>query len=447
MWPSWDDVEVRLDESLDGARRRRQGRRRGQRGRRRERRLVRPGRRRCSSAAANRSRAKSCARCSARKAATPKCAASSSTSATCARARICSSELTDRRRTGIGVARRDARRNCTKRSATSRCPKKSNASANVCAISKASKKYQPPDILEDVLRDYQRRGLDFLSYLVVVPFRRHSRRRHGRRQEPGHAHACRHADGVRRFGDLQVGDDVMRRDGLPHKVIGVYPQGTLPGYRITFSDGASTLCSDDHLWAVNSAVRKKRGLPYRVLTTREIRERLHDAAGNARHYIPIADPMHFGQAPDAAARPISAWDVSSATAAMTQRTAYIHDGRCGDYWKSASALLPTGTDLVYRSALRLPNPSDAATAPNRCSIGAGSTLGSSGSGLTMKFVPSIYKTAPLSDRLVDAPGLLDTDGTVNPKNDNVEFTSTSDQLGAGRRVSRSIAGRRGALSL
>ncbi len=90
----------------------------------------------------------------------------------------------------------------------------------------------------------------------------------------------------------------MGRDGLPHRVVGVYPQGMLPAYRITFSDGASTVCSDDHLWAVNSAVRKKRGQPYRVLTTREIRERLHDAAGNARHYIPVADPMHFGQKPE-----------------------------------------------------------------------------------------------------------------------------------------------------
>jgi superfamily II DNA or RNA helicase len=334
------------------------------------------------------------------------------------------SELTDRRRTGLAslVAMRDELHEAFGDVAL---PEEVERIRERLRNFAGVEEVEPPEELKDVLRDYQRRGLDFLSYLSSFRFGGILADDMGvGKSVPLHRRVIT-PRGIRRFGDLQVGDEVMGRDGLPHRVIGVYPQGTLPAYRITFSDGASTLCSDDHLWAVNSAVRKKRGLPYRVLTTRAIRERLHDAAGNARHYIPIADPMHFGQTP---VLPLDPYLLGCllGDGGLTSRKRLMFTTADEQVLTECRALLPTGTDFVstqrYDYAIRRTT-----TDPNAV-MTAIDELGLLGCGSSMKFVPSVYKTAPLTDRLSMLQGLLDTDGTTDPKNGNVEFTSTSDQL-------------------
>lgn len=56
--------------------------------------------------------------------------------------------------------------------------------------------------------------------------------------------------GWTKMGDLSVGDYVIGGDGKSVKITGVYPQGTIPAYRVQFTDGSSTVCSDEHLWTV-----------------------------------------------------------------------------------------------------------------------------------------------------------------------------------------------------
>ena len=58
--------------------------------------------------------------------------------------------------------------------------------------------------------------------------------------------------GWRRFGDLQVGDLVVGSDGRPTPVIGVYPQGVRPVFRVSAQDGASTRACAEHLWTVRT---------------------------------------------------------------------------------------------------------------------------------------------------------------------------------------------------
>lgn len=282
-----------------------------------------------------------------------------------------------------------------------------------------------PDELKSVLRDYQRRGLDFLSYLSSFRFGGILADDMGVGKALGTHCRVVTPTGVRRFGDLKFGDEVMGRDGFPHRVVGIYPQGVLRAYRMTFSDGSSTLCSDDHLWAVNSAVRKKRGLPERVLTTKEIRSRLNDAAGSARHYIPIADPMHFGQRPMLPIEPYLLGCLIG-DGSMKRRNKLTFATADSELLSACRELLPTGSAMVsagqydYRirrsggERNRVPYTLDG--------------LGLLSSGTGQKFVPSVYKTASIPDRLAMLQGLLDTDGTVDARNGNVEFTTASDQL-------------------
>lgn len=58
-------------------------------------------------------------------------------------------------------------------------------------------------------------------------------------------------NGIRRFGDLKVNDFVYDRLGLPTRVLGVYPRGLMEAYKVTLSDGRSTVVSLDHLWNIN----------------------------------------------------------------------------------------------------------------------------------------------------------------------------------------------------
>lgn len=55
-------------------------------------------------------------------------------------------------------------------------------------------------------------------------------------------------DGFIPMGMVQVGMLVLGEDGLPHKVLGVYPQGKKRVYELIFSDGSKCRCSDGHLW-------------------------------------------------------------------------------------------------------------------------------------------------------------------------------------------------------
>lgn len=56
--------------------------------------------------------------------------------------------------------------------------------------------------------------------------------------------------GWTQMGDLAVGDSVVGSDGAPTAVVGIYPQGDRPIYRLTFDDGAVTECDGEHLWTV-----------------------------------------------------------------------------------------------------------------------------------------------------------------------------------------------------
>ena len=97
--------------------------------------------------------------------------------------------------------------------------------------------------------------------------------------------------GIRRFGDLKEGDYVFDRLGFPTKILKVYPRGFMDAYKVTLSDGRSTVVSLDHLWNVyrgayskeiytlelgqmlSEGVRKEDNRPNRVL-------------GNPRFYVP-----------------------------------------------------------------------------------------------------------------------------------------------------------------
>jgi phosphate starvation-inducible PhoH-like protein len=93
-------------------------------------------------------------------------------------------------------------------------------------------------------------------------------------------------DGFRPIGELAVGDLVVGSNGEPTVVLGVYPQGEKEIFRLTTQDGASTLASGDHFWAVSTPDDRRRGKRHRVLTTAAMVGNLR-AAHDHRYALPL----------------------------------------------------------------------------------------------------------------------------------------------------------------
>ena len=72
------------------------------------------------------------------------------------------------------------------------------------------------------------------------------------------------------MGELKIGDFVYGEDGQPVRVIGIYNQGLKEVFKVTFADGSSVLCNDEHLWDVRSRAQHYVDSPYVTMTTREI---------------------------------------------------------------------------------------------------------------------------------------------------------------------------------
>ena len=97
------------------------------------------------------------------------------------------------------------------------------------------------------------------------------------------------------YGQVKVGDQVVGSKGLPVTVTGVYPRGEKEVFKVSFSDGSSTYCDDEHLWAVRTAVQTYRGKPFKAKPLHAIRQRLRDKHSNCQHFIPMVEPVQFRQ--------------------------------------------------------------------------------------------------------------------------------------------------------
>jgi hypothetical protein len=57
-------------------------------------------------------------------------------------------------------------------------------------------------------------------------------------------------DGVKRLDELEIGDFVFDETGCPTRILGIFPQGMLDTYEVTFNDGRKTRCNIEHIWSI-----------------------------------------------------------------------------------------------------------------------------------------------------------------------------------------------------
>lgn len=91
------------------------------------------------------------------------------------------------------------------------------------------------------------------------------------------------------MGSLKVGDLVIGQNGKPTKVMGIYPQGKISTYKVTFRDGTTVLCSEDHLWKVRSTNKSWRVVSLKDLMVKDVRF----TCGIYRNQIPLCEPVEY----------------------------------------------------------------------------------------------------------------------------------------------------------
>jgi phosphate starvation-inducible protein PhoH and related proteins len=237
--------------------------------------------------------------------------------------------------------------------------------------------------------------------------------------------------GWRNMGQLEVGDYVIGRDGQATQVLGVYPQGQKPVYRVTMTDGSSTVTCAEHLWKVTTASDKRRYTGPRVLELGEMigKER---AAHQYRYEIPMVQAVEFPTQPV----PLEPYALGLllGDGCITGTTTPAFASQDTELVAALEAGIPN-IELVHKGAydytlkhkggtrggLRPPNP---AMVPLRA-------LELAGTNSATKFVPDVYKYNSPEVRLAVVQGLLDTDGgpvTQTGRTCRVQYTTISQRL-------------------
>jgi replicative DNA helicase len=106
------------------------------------------------------------------------------------------------------------------------------------------------------------------------------------------------------IGEINVGDRVIGSDGNEQYVLGKYPQGVKPIYKIEFTDGTFVNCGLEHLWSVNTLNMrtgktrvKGKGVyrpnyGYKVVKTSDMMNDIKKR-GRYNYRLPIVAPVEF----------------------------------------------------------------------------------------------------------------------------------------------------------
>lgn len=245
------------------------------------------------------------------------------------------------------------------------------------------------------------------------------------------------------MGDIQVGDDVIGSNGKPTKVLGVYQLGDREVFDVTFNDGSSTQCCDDHLWTVTenwSRLSKKKHDP----VTKPLRDLRHSLRAEKpgdhtkwNYQIPITEPVEFARKEFPLHPYLLGCLLGDGCFRHSTITFSTEDQGVVDAIRD---VLPSGCSMEkvksstcdYRmSSGRRGGRSGERTGgrPNPITV-AIRDLGLIGMYSHEKHIPDEYKFSEKSQRLGVLRGLMDTDGWISRRGDSsrVMFCSTSIDL-------------------
>ena len=241
-------------------------------------------------------------------------------------------------------------------------------------------------------------------------------------------------NGIKKNGDLKPGDYVFDRKGKKTKVLEIFPQGKLDLYKVTFSDGSSTICSKDHLWSYTTKKCISNG--NKTIFTSTLGEIMEDLERykdkptmdlrSGKYRFPLNGCVEFEE------RKV---DIDPYLLGLM-----IGDG-CFSY-NSALSFTNNEQDLLdyvmnnlkrYECTYRFEEKNEKhcsriAFTNHKILINSLVRYGLYGKLSHEKFVPEDYKINSVDVRLNILAGLLNTDGSVSLNRPSISFCSVSKQL-------------------
>ena len=223
-------------------------------------------------------------------------------------------------------------------------------------------------------------------------------------------------NGYKRLDELKVGDFVFDRKGNPTKVLGIYPQGEKEVYKVTFSDGRTTLCNDEHLW---SYVTSKGNL--KTVTLREMIDTgLQKNDGSYRYRIPLCNPVEYEHKDF----PVDPYVIG----------AFLGDGCCLEKTLNFSSqdieLVETITKLLFADTFfKYIDNNYTWFFKKDGQILKTAEVFKDLDGIMEysynKKIPEQYLFGDIQQRYALLQGLLDTDGSIDKEKGRISYTSTS----------------------
>lgn len=239
--------------------------------------------------------------------------------------------------------------------------------------------------------------------------------------------------GFKKMKDLRLGELVFGNDGRLHPIIGIFPQGTRPICKVTFTDDTSTLCCDEHLWRVYNTKNKK----WTTIETKQLMDgsrSLKHSKGH-RYKIPITSPIEF-EKQDLVIPPytlgvllgdghiIKSIRFSSADSEIPENIAKElpadYEVRKNKAYLSYS-ICKVQNNASYDKTKKIPIPTPNKyfeyIKQNKLNVKA-----------EHKFIPHEYLLNSVENRISLLQGLMDTDGYVSKDGSLIEYTTVSEQL-------------------
>lgn len=230
------------------------------------------------------------------------------------------------------------------------------------------------------------------------------------------------------MGDVYIGMPITRKDGTAGKVVGIYPKGMKPVYRVTFNNGDFCECCDEHLWQVMSANHRCRKVPGVVKELKELINDLYDKNGNSRWFVPVVDPVQFTKSAPLPIDPyllgiiISEGGITHSINFSTPEAAILEECR---------RVLPDGMIIkrIGKYDYRIVQDNNSRTVGGNRILNALRDLGLYGKNSHNKFIPEAYLYASVEDRIRLLQGIMDGDGECTKStNMTVGYTTVSKQL-------------------
>lgn len=230
--------------------------------------------------------------------------------------------------------------------------------------------------------------------------------------------------GYRRFDTLNVGDTVFNSSGNPVKIMGVYPQGVKNVYEVTFKDGRTAKCCEDHLWTVLSSKGKRETLALKELFNVYINSTKHMMKKN-RYSVPMNGPVQYNSVDV----PIDPWVLGILIGRGHLNSVYVE-------LRSKDDTIPNRVAKILNCEARL-----------RCKTSHSYLFISKETGNFLKVsdlfkdlmevvgnrsydktIPDIYKFNDINTRFSVLSGLLDAIGSYNVITGRIKLSTASKKL-------------------